>query len=216
ESGETRALEEGLSDLQLRLMRSENAKERTALLDQLVENERRLELTRTDRKESKPGWFQKPAPLKAVQSSPRADELLPEYVLSEPHSYCVWTSTKSAGVKALPAGRKQIEEVTRKFLDETRAKRDDIGLARQLYNVLLSPIPQEATSERLIVVPDGILNLLPFDTLRDETGSLLVERKTNSYAPACSVLTVIRNVKEAQSARRTCLGVGDVPYQNQG
>jgi len=36
ESGETRALEEGLSDLQLRLMRSENAKERTGLLDQLV------------------------------------------------------------------------------------------------------------------------------------------------------------------------------------
>src|SRR5258708_7806837 len=54
ESGETRALEESLSDLQLRLMRSENAKERTALLDQLVENERRLELTRTDRRESKP------------------------------------------------------------------------------------------------------------------------------------------------------------------
>jgi hypothetical protein len=33
ESGESRALEESLSDLQLRLMRSENAKERTSLLD---------------------------------------------------------------------------------------------------------------------------------------------------------------------------------------
>ena len=93
-----------------------------------------------------------------------------EYVLSEPHSYCVWISKKSEGVKELPAGRKQIEELTRKFLDETRAKRDDIGLAQQLYDVLLSPLPQEATSERLIVVPDGILNLLPFDTLRDQTG----------------------------------------------
>src|SRR6202162_1103417 len=216
ESGETRALEEGLSDLQLRLMRSENAKERTDLLDQLVEHERRLELTRTDRRESKPGWFQKPAPLKAVQSSLRPDEFLVEYVLSEPHSYCVWITKKSEGVKALPAGRKQIEELTRKFLDETRAKRDDIGLAQQLYNVLLSPIPQEATSERLIVVPDGILNLLPFDTLRDQTGSLLVERQTISYVPASTVLTVLRNMKETQPSRRTFLGVGDVPYQNQG
>src|SRR5579864_5056616 len=216
ESGETRALEEGLSDLQLRLMRSENAKDRTVLLDQLVENERRPELTRTDRRESKPGWFQKPASLKAIQSSLRPDEFLVEYVLSEPHSYCVWISKKGEGVKVLPAGRKQIEELTRKFLDETRAKRDDIGLAQQLYNVLLSPIPQEATSERLIVVPDGILNLLPFDTLRDQTGSLLVERQAISYAPASTVLTVLRNVKETQPSRRTFLGVGDVPYQNQG
>src|ERR1700688_147943 len=67
ESGETRALEENLSDLQLRLMRSENATERTGLLDQLVEHERRLELTRTDRSESKPGWFQKPGTIKKKQ-----------------------------------------------------------------------------------------------------------------------------------------------------
>jgi CHAT domain-containing protein len=116
----------------------------------------------------------------------------------------------------LPAGRKQIEELTREFLDETRAKRNDIGLAQQLYNVLLSPLPREATSERLIVVPDGILNLLPFDTLRDQTGSLLVERQTISYVPASTVLAVLRNMKATQLSRRTFLGVGDVPYQNQG
>jgi CHAT domain-containing protein len=216
ESGETRALEEGLSDLQLRLMRSENAKERTALLDQLVENERRLELTRTDRRESKPGWFQKPASLKAVQSSLRPDEVVVEYVLSEPHSYFVWISKNRAGVKALLAGRQQIEKLTRKYLDEMRAKRDDIGLAQQLYTVLLSPLPQEASRERLVVVPDGILNLLPFDTLRDLTGSLLLENRTISYVPASTVLNVLRNMKEMQPSRRAFLGVGDVPYQNQG
>ena len=216
ESGETRALEEGLSDLQLRLMRSENPKERTALLDQLVEHERRLELTRTDRRESKPGWFQKPAPLKAVQSSLRPDELLVEYVLSEPHSYCVWVSKARAGVKALSAGRQQVEELTRKYLDETRSKRDDIGISKQLHSILLSPLLQEATGERLVVVPDGILNLLPFDTLRDQTGSLLLERLTISYVPASTVLTVLRNMKEIQPLRRAFLGIGDVLYQNQG
>src|SRR5207302_6684874 len=59
-----RALEENVSNVQLRLMRSENAKERAGLLDQLVEYERRLEWTRTERRETKPGWFEKPAPLK--------------------------------------------------------------------------------------------------------------------------------------------------------
>jgi CHAT domain-containing protein len=152
----------------------------------------------------------------AVQSSLRPDEVVVEYVLSEPRSYCVWISKKRAAVKALPAGRQQIEELTRKYLDEMRAKRDDISLAQQIYSVLLSPLPQETSGERLVVVPDGILNLLPFDTLHDLTGSLLLENRTISYVPASTVLNVLRNMKEMQPSRRAFLGVGDVPYQNQG
>ena len=106
--------------------------------------------------------------------------------------------------------------MTRKFLDETRAKSGDIVLAKQLYAALLGPLPEEASSERLIVVPDGILNLLPFDALHDSTGALLLETRTISYAPASTVLTVLRNRKESQELRHAFLGVGDVPYQDQG
>src|SRR5438445_8294487 len=48
ESEDVRALENDVSELQLRLMRSENATERADLFDQLVEYERRREWTRTD------------------------------------------------------------------------------------------------------------------------------------------------------------------------
>ena len=40
---EAQVLEDSVSDLQLRLMRSEDANERVILLDQLMEYERRLE-----------------------------------------------------------------------------------------------------------------------------------------------------------------------------
>lgn len=216
ESDETRALEEGVSDLQLRLMRSENAQERTVLLDQLVEDERRLELTRTDRNEPKVRWFQKPAPLDTIQSSLRSDEALVEYVLAEPQSYCVWISKKRSGLTTLTAGRRQIEEWTRKYLDVIRAKRDDITLAQQLFSVLLGALPQEATRERLVVVPDGILNLLPFETLHDSAGALLLESHTVTYAPASTVLSVLRKDKTVSEPSRTFLGIGDVAYQNQG
>ena len=46
ESADARAVEDEVSNLQLRLMRSENPKERASLLDQLVEYERRMEWTR--------------------------------------------------------------------------------------------------------------------------------------------------------------------------
>src|SRR6266478_5097745 len=101
ESPDVRALEDEVSNLQLRLMRSENAQERVGLLDQLVEYERRLEWTRTDQKASNPRWFEKPASLKAIQASLRPDEVVLEYVLSEPHSYCVWISKKRAGLQTL-------------------------------------------------------------------------------------------------------------------
>src|SRR6266852_2766004 len=85
ESEGVRALEDYVSDLQLRLMRSENSTERAGLLDQLVEYERRLEWTRTERRDSKPGWFEKPSSLKEIQNSLGSDEVVLEYVLNEPH-----------------------------------------------------------------------------------------------------------------------------------
>jgi CHAT domain-containing protein len=216
ESAEVRALEDSVSDLQLRLMRSESPDERAGLLDQLVEYERRLEWTRTERRDSKPGWFEKPSSLKEIQSSLRSDEVVLEYVLSEPKSYCVWISKKGAGLDVLSAGRERIEALTRKYLDTIRTKSDDAAVAKQLYAVLLEPLFEQASSERLIVVPDGILNLLPFDVLRDSQGGLLVETHTISYAPASTVLTALRNTKNAQKPPRAFLGVGDVPYRDQG
>src|SRR5205807_2136038 len=216
ESGEVRALEDSVSDLQLRLMRSESPEERAGLLDQLVEYERRLEWTRTERRDSKPGWFEKPSSLKEIQSSLRSDEVVLEYVLSETESYCVRISRKGAGLDVLSAGRERIEALTGKYLDTIRTKSDDAALAKQLYAVLLEPLSEQARSERLIVVPDGILNLLPFDVLRDSQGGLLVETHTISYAPASTVLTALRDTKNAQNPPRAFLGVGDVPYRDQG
>jgi CHAT domain-containing protein len=151
-----------------------------------------------------------------IQASLRPDEVVLEYVLSEPHSYCVWISSKREGIQVLSAGRQRIEELASKYIEEIRAKGGDIDLAKQLYGALLGSLPTGATRERLIVVPDGILNLLPFDALRDSTGAFLLETRTISYAPASTVLTVLRNTKRAQNARHSFLGVGDVSYQNQG
>lgn len=89
-------------------------------------------------------------------------------------------------------------------------------MEKQLYSLLMATLPTEAVKQRLIVVPDGILNLLPFEDLHDSTSALLLETRTISYVPAATVLQVLRNTKPTLVAQRTFLGVGDVPYQNQG
>jgi CHAT domain-containing protein len=216
ESADVRALEDGVSDLQLRLIHSENPKERADLLDKLVEYERRLEWTRTERMESRSRWFDMPASLKAIESSLRPDEVILEYVLTEPSSYCVWISKNGAGVQELSGGRKQIEDLTRQFLEAVRARRDDVTAARELYDILVGHLPPEANRENLIVVPDGVLHLLPFDILRDANGALLLETHTISYAPAATVLQVLRSETRLSTMQHAFLGVGDPPYENQG
>lgn len=216
DSADVRALEDAVSDLQLRLMHSENAAERADLLDELVEYERRLGWTRTEKTDPASRRFDRPATLKSIQSVLHVEETVLEYVLSEPHSYCVWISRNGAGVQELPGGRKQIEDLTRKFLESVRARRDDGSAARQLYTLLIGKLPAEASRENITVVPDGALHLLPFDVLRDANGALLLQTHTISYAPAATVLRVLRSETRPSVAQHAFLGVGDPPYENQG
>jgi CHAT domain-containing protein len=146
----------------------------------------------------------------------RAEEVVLEYVLSEPRSYCVWISRARGGVVVLSEGRRKIEDLAQKYLNATRARREDVDSARRLYDVLFGQLPPEANREQTIVVPDGILHLLPLDTLRDSAGALLLETRTISYVPAATVLQVLRNEKVLIAGQHIFLGVGDVPYQNQG
>jgi CHAT domain-containing protein len=214
ESPEARVLEAKISELQLQLVHSDDPTERTSLRERLIEFERRLEWTGVA-EISRHGRFEISASIQEIQSILGSDEILLEYALDEPHAYCVWISKKAAGIEELPAGRQSIEKLTGRYLSELRAKRNAIEDAQQLFKILLEPIAQEATSARLIIVPDGLLHLLPFDTLRDSSGNLLVEEKTIGYAPAATILHILRNRKTLE-ARRPFLGVGDVAYENQG
>jgi CHAT domain-containing protein len=216
ESAAARALEGEVSDLQLRLMRSESENERAALLDQLVELERRLELARTEEMGPNSRWFDRPVPLKQIQESLGPEEVVLEYVLDDPNSYCLWISKSRAGVQTLAERRREIEDLVDKYLAATRAKRVDLDGAKTLYKVLLGPLPSEAKRGRMIVVPDGVLHLLPFDTLRDSEDSLVLQSRTVSYVPAASVLQVLRRENANASVQRTFLGLGDVAYQDQG
>jgi tetratricopeptide (TPR) repeat protein len=100
-----------ISAFQLQLMRSENPEERRDLLENLEEAEvRRAYLKEESDQERNRALFGRPASLIAVQQILKPDELLLEYVLDEPKSYCLTVSRTETRLIALPAGRRQIEE----------------------------------------------------------------------------------------------------------
>ncbi|MBN2369128.1 MAG: CHAT domain-containing protein [Vicinamibacteria bacterium] len=61
-------------------------------------------------------------------------------------------------------------------------------LARELYRLLLGPADEAlAAKEELIVIPDGSLGTIPFETLRLPDGRRLVERHHVTYVPSLGV-----------------------------
>ena len=214
-SGSTEAatLDSYVATTQTRLMQTTSPVERETLLDALAEYEWRLRLAwnRGDQR-----FPIDPAPLPQVQDSLKSDETLLEYVLDEPNSFCISVTHKTVSLRALPAGRKQIEKLVQRYIDEIRAKKAGVEEAKQLDALLVQPIPETSTGKRFIVVPDGILNLLPFEALRNSEGRYLLASDVISYAPSATVLDALRRYDKQQEAPRPFLGVGDVAYENQG
>ena len=82
--------------------------------------------------------------------------------------------------------------------------------------MLVKPVREPAQTTRLIVVPDGVLNLLPFDALRGEDGQFLIRSREITYAPSGTILITLRRADKQPPAPRLVLAVGDIVYENQG
>ena len=210
---ETAAVDSYVANLQLRIMQANSAGERQQLLDELAEYEwrSRLAWNRGDY-----GFPLEPVPLAQVQKALKPDEILLEYVLAEPNSFCIAISRTKAALRALPIGRKAIEQVVQRYVDDVRAKKPGTQEAKQLYGSLFQPISEMAVGRRFVIVPDGILNLMPFDALQNSDDQYLLKSAVVSYAPSATVLDALRRSANPQRSPRPLLALGDVPYENQG
>ncbi len=152
-----------------------------------------------------------PADLAAVQRNLQPDEAVLEYVVADPSSFCLAFDQKNAEIVKLP-GRKQIEATVSDYLKRINqggfGRRD----AEQLHEMLLAPIPAPLRPQRLVIIPDGILNKIAFEALQNEAGKYVVESHVVSYAPSATVLSYLRTRQPIHDPQKAFLGVGEVPY----
>ena len=151
----------------------------------------------------------------AVQRTLAPGEVLLEFVLLEPRSYCMAITTQGVQLVPLP-GKTHLENLSQRAREDLQAGRGSTGAAsRELYDVMLAPLARQwRGARRLFVVPDGQLHLLPFDAViaaSDQTaGGLSV-----AVVPSASVLALLRTKGELASAKpdRPLLAIGGVPYE---
>ncbi len=159
-------------------------------------------------------WKSRPwetIPLERVRNSLSPNQMMLEYVLAEPQSYCLAITKDFARIVPLTS-RGDIDKLVSAYLKTLKTKGTSKQEGSHLYAVLFKGIPEVSTKVCLIVVPDGPLHLLPFEALVNTVGHYMVSSHTITYAPSATALYLMNSIPPRETAQRALLGVGGVPY----
>jgi tetratricopeptide (TPR) repeat protein len=180
--------EKRIARLQLQLMRSRDKAERRRLLSALERSEEEVFpalVTHDGKPTAKPS---QPVTVAELQRDLPPGHAVLEYFLAEPRSYCLLVTRDRSTIIEIP-GKAAISKAVDAHLSAIEHRADFGQSGRRLFDALMPP---GATAvPNLIVVPDGPLHRLPFDTVVDESGKMLIATHTVWYAPSGTVLHLL-------------------------
>ena len=167
-----------------------------------------------------------PRPVAAEQLPLATNELLLAYALGEDASYLF--VVRKGGVQRvvrIPLKRTVLEEKVKTFLEPlTNRHQQDFSLqqAGELYRLLLAEgLADARPTDRLIIVPDGILGTLPFEILAVRSGastkevSYLGDSYAVSYYQSASLLALKRTLPGGHPTR-TLFALGNPDFGSTG
>ena len=149
-----------------------------------------------------------PVTLSQLQRRLASDETLVEFVLDAKSSYAIEVTHASATIHQLPP-RAVIARSAKGFVSDVKSRKDAAASGQALYSQILQPV-LNGRSSSLIVVPDGILNLVPLGALADPQGKVLSQDASLSVAPSATIYATLK-AESASLAHRTFLGVAFSP-----
>jgi CHAT domain-containing protein len=204
------AIEHRIGQLHLKLLAAKSSAQVRQLRDQifLAEQSRWLIEKRVAQTEAR-----RTVSLAEIRKTLAPDELLLEYVLADPRSYCLVINRELARIVTLQ-GQAKIEKLVADAVKSAKARQVDRVPLAELYRDLLEPIPGVASHNRLIIVPDGRLHMLPFDALVDSAGRYLIDSHVISYAPSASSFYLFQRAPVSRTPANGILALGGVPYSS--
>ncbi len=207
-----------ISRLQTDLWNATTEKEQKEKQKKLREAERELDQFILDMKLSNPQYAQlkypEPYRFSQVQKHLDKNSVLLEFFLSENESFVFAVTSAGEEVGTLP-GRTELEESVRKYLEgirmppKTSLGKDANSLrqayrnqAHTLYQILIAPVQKHLREkENLILILDGILHYVPFETLIMDGDRLLIEDFRISYAPSATIWASLQSKQNERNPK---------------
>jgi CHAT domain-containing protein len=210
----TEGAQQELNRLQIQLLHETSPSKRIALLQRLFEVEQVLAPGGGARTQFQKATLKASAvALRDAQRHLNGDTAVLEYVVDSPKSFCLFITHDSTGVITLRADRAELDKLVASYQKLVRTRTATIQASSTLYTDLIEPLPAQALKRRLIVIPDGQLNLVPFDALIDGGGHYVLEAHVVTYAPSATVLRLIEQARTTSANPIAFLGVGGVEYR---
>lgn len=209
------ALSASLITLRTKLLSSTlNKDQRENLQRELIEVEDDLAERRLQAELNDPGRrlvFSRPARLKQLHQALGDGESVVEFYLGEDRSFVWLISQGTVGFEILP-GRSEIEGKVRQYVNELSVAPTNLHLqlkvakqramAEELFTMLIGKLAgQLHLNSKLIVIPDGLLNYVPYESLV-HNGRYLIEDHQISYLPSASLIELLRQPPPKSASAR--------------
>jgi len=146
-----------------------------------------------------------------------------EYFIGDKDSFLFHISPQKTKLYKLP-GRSILEDSLRAYLkilsSPSPGAFEGIRAAERIAGELVFPLMEDPNPaiDTLIIIPDGVLHYLPFETLRirkDGKVSYLVEQYNVSYGPSSTSLVLLEEKPRRHKSGKSLLAFGD-PIERKG
>jgi tetratricopeptide (TPR) repeat protein len=163
---------------------------------------RQLDSLAAELRQTNPAYaaIQYPQPLTLEQIQQQVldpDTTLLQYSLGDEQSY-LWVVGQNRFESFILAGRNEIETAAREFYASVDRAGNPITsgrTAQALSELILAPVADRLTTERLLIVPDGILHQIPFSAIavpNQTTYQPLISQHEIVSAPSSTVIATNR------------------------
>lgn len=145
-----------------------------------------------------------------------SDATLLEYFLSDEKMYIWVVGQKAITVNEVRLKKDELKEKIRSFREAitTRDKEKEKNLSRELYDLLIIPVKNKISGQRLGIIPHNVLHYLPFNVL-NSGNRYLIEEYPIFFSPSASVLKYTLEKKRARGEKLIAFGnpdLGDPVY----
>ena len=149
--------------------------------------------------------------MQRLLSEPDAtDTILLEYSLGDERSFLWCVTQESIEGWTLP-GRAEIESAALDVYDHFKTAGDRVVVERsaaRLAELVLSPVIDRLEGRRIVVVPDGALQYIPFGALPvDSSGTRLLEQHEVVTLPSASTLAILRKSAAGRKPARKTIAI---------
>jgi CHAT domain-containing protein len=210
-----------LSPTLIRHQREELQRQLGEVEDDLAERQFQKELNHPRRQLV----FSSPASVKQLQNQLGVGESVIEFSLGDERSF-VWLITRGKVAFEILPGRTEIEGKVRQYLNDLATAPANLHLqlrlakqqamAQELFTTLFGKLASQLADYKLIVIPDGLLNHLPYESLF-HNGRYLIEDHQISYLPSASLIELLRQPPPGSASEHDgqldLLAFGDPVFQ---